>query len=185
MLQYKLIEIFTGEGARWQGRPLNEAMVEFVRDLNIAARCMVTRAIDGCYESGEIATRRLEVLSYNMPLRITIVMPVSELDRVLSRIEEMVTDGIVAVRELDVVSHKTQQLLIPKHTRVRDIMTHSPRMVTPATSLAEVLQVLLCSVFTGLPVVDESNRPIGIITQGDLIYRAGVPMRLARVSDLL
>jgi len=33
-------------------------------------------------------------------------------------------------------------------------------------------------VFSGIPVVDEDSRPIGIITQGDLIRRAGMPMRI-------
>ena len=73
MLQYKKIEIFTSEEARWEGRPLYAAIVQFVHDLKIAARCLVTRGIEGSYESGEIATGRLEVLSYNMPVRITIV----------------------------------------------------------------------------------------------------------------
>jgi PII-like signaling protein len=74
MLQYKVIEIFTNEEARWQGQPLYSAVVQHVSDLKIAARCMVTRGIEGSYESGEIATGRLEVLSYNMPVRITIVL---------------------------------------------------------------------------------------------------------------
>ena len=75
MQQYKKIEIFTSEEARWEGRPLYAAIVQFVHDLKIAARCLVTRGIEGSYESGEIATGRLEVLSYNMPVRITIIVP--------------------------------------------------------------------------------------------------------------
>lgn len=183
MLQYKLIEIFTGEEARWQGRPLTEAIVQFVRDLKIAARCLVTRAIEGCYESGEVATRRLEILSYNMPLRIVIVMPAAEIERVLPKIEEMVTDGIVAVQSLEVVSHKTQKLLVPKQIRVRDIMTPSARKVARSTPLDEVVQLLLSSIFTGAPVVDEDNRPVGIITQSDLIYKGGMPVRLGLLAE--
>jgi CBS domain-containing protein len=182
VLQYKVVEIFTSEEARWRGRPLNEAIVQWVRDLKIAARCLVTRAVDGCYESGEVATRRLEVLSYNMPLRIVIVMPASDLDRVLPKIEEMVTDGIVAVQNLDVVSHKTRKLLIPKQIIVRDIMTPSPRKVAQSTPLDEVVRLLLSSVFTGVPVVDGADRPVGIITQGDLIYKGGMPMRLGLLA---
>ena len=64
MLQYKAIEIFTGEEARWRGKPLSDAIVQFVCNLKIAARCMVTRGIHGCYESGEIATQKLEILSW-------------------------------------------------------------------------------------------------------------------------
>jgi CBS domain-containing protein len=183
MQQYKIIEIFTSEQVRWQGNSLSDAIVQFVHDLKIAARCMVTRGIEGSYESGEIATGRLEVLSYNMPVRITIVVPAFESGRVLPRLEAMVSDGIVAVHDLNVISHKTHGLLIPKHTRVRDIMTAAPKKVSLDTSLAEVARLLLSSTFTGLPVVDASNRPVGVISQGDLIYKAGMPMRLGLLAE--
>ena len=183
MLAYKMIEIFTSEETRWQGRPLNEAVVQYVRELKIAARCLVTRAGDGCYENGESATRRLEVLSYNMPLAIVIVLPASQLDSVLPGIEEMVTDGIIAVRDLAVVAHKTRKSVIPRHTRVKDIMTPAPKKVTAATPLDQVVRLLLSSVFTGVPVVDGNDRPVGIISQGDLIYKAGMPMRLGLLAE--
>ncbi len=183
MQQYKIIEIFTSEEVRWQGSPIYEAIVQFVHDLKIAARCLVTRGIEGSYESGEMATARLEVLSYNMPLRITIIVPAVESERILSRVEQMVSDGIVAVHDLNVISHKTHGLLIPKDTRVRDIMTLAPKKVSLFTSLAEVARLLLSSTFTGLPVVDGDNRPVGVISQEDLIYKAGLPMRLGLLAE--
>ena len=108
MQHYKLIEIFADEQARWRGQPLYKAIVQMVHDLKIAARCLVTRGIEGSYESGEIATRSLEVLSYNMPVRITIIAPLSEAEKILTKTQEMVTDGIVTVQDLQVISHKTQ-----------------------------------------------------------------------------
>ncbi|MEJ2032276.1 MAG: DUF190 domain-containing protein, partial [Deltaproteobacteria bacterium] len=77
---YKIIEIFTSEEAKWHGRVLYDAVVEQVNGLKIAARTIVTRAIEGSYENGEIATGRIEVLSYNLPVRITIILPAPELD---------------------------------------------------------------------------------------------------------
>ena len=183
MQQYKKIEIFTSEEARWKGRPLYAAIVQYVHDLKIAARCLVTRGIEGSYESGEIATGRIEVLSYNMPVRITIIVPAFESERILSKAEEMVTDGIVAVQDLSVISHKTRGILIPRQTRVRDIMTPNPQKVNLDTSLAEVARLLLSSTFTGLPVVDAESRPVGVIAQGDLIYKAGMPMRLGLLAE--
>jgi len=183
MLQYKVIEIFTSEKVRWKGRPLNEAVVQHVHDLKIAARCLVTRAIEGCYESGEVATGRLEILSYNMPLRIAIVLPASEIERVLPDIEAMVADGIVAVHHLDVVSHKTRKQLVPKQIKVRDIMTPDPRKVSRTTPLDQVVRLLLSSIFTGVPVVDDAGRPEGVITQGDLIYKGKMPMRLGLLAE--
>jgi PII-like signaling protein len=183
MQQYKKIEIFTSEEARWQGQPLYAAFVQFVHDLKIAARCLVTRGIGSSYESGEIATGRLEVLSYNMPVRVTIVAPAAESERILSKAEEMVTDGIVTVHDLNVISYKTRGLLMPRQTRVRDIMTPAPKKVSLDTSLDEVARLLLSSTFTGLPVVDDWDRPVGVISQGDLIYKAGMPVRLGLLAE--
>lgn len=83
MTAYKIIEIFTSEAIRWEGKSLSDAIVEYVRGKKIAARCMVTRAIEGCYENGDIASTRLEILSLNMPLRITIVLPSAQAESVL------------------------------------------------------------------------------------------------------
>jgi CBS domain-containing protein len=180
---YTIIEIFIGEEARWQGGPLSSALVGMVHDLKIAARCLVTRGIEGAYENGDIATSHIEVSSYNMPLRLTIVAPASESERILNQVEKMVTDGIVTIQKAEARLHRTQGYLIPKQTRVRDVMTKSPQMVTLATPLAEVARLLLAADFTGLPVVDGQKRPVGVISQTDLIYRAGMPIRLGLLAE--
>jgi CBS domain-containing protein len=46
-----------------------------------------------------------------------------------------------------------------------------------------VVRLLLSSTFTGVPVVDEQDRPVGVISQTDLIYRAKMPMRLALMAN--
>jgi CBS domain-containing protein len=61
-------------------------------------------------------------------------------------------------------------------------MTVNPRTVSPSTPLDEVVRILLCATFTGLPVVDSDQRPVGLISQGDLIYRAGMPLRLCLLA---
>ncbi|WP_449244213.1 DUF190 domain-containing protein, partial [Desulfobacca acetoxidans] len=129
MQHYKLIEIFTDEEARWRGEPLYKAIVQYVHDLKIAARTMVTSGIEGSYESGEIATRSIEVLSYNMPVQITIIAPLSGAENILIKMQEMVTDGIVVVQDVQVISHRTRGLLIPRQTQVRELMTLQPRKV--------------------------------------------------------
>jgi PII-like signaling protein len=105
-LTYKVIEIFTSEGAHWKGSPLYEAIVRAVAREKSGARCLVTRAICGCYENGEVASHRVLDLSYNMPVKIEIILPAPELERILSRVEEMVTDGIVIVEHKEIRLHR-------------------------------------------------------------------------------
>ncbi len=176
-LAYSVIEIFTSEEARCGKTPLHDAIVRYVRDLKIAGRCTVTKGVAACYENGEIAAGSILALSFNMPIKIEIVIPAAECEQCLSDIDEMVEEGVVAVRDLTVRSVKTRWRLIPRRMRVRDAMTSSPRKVETSTPADEAARLLLSSIFTGLPVVDSGLRPVGVITQGDLIYRANLPLR--------
>ncbi|MFY9941175.1 MAG: DUF190 domain-containing protein [Desulfobacterales bacterium] len=182
MLRYNAIEIFTSEAARCHKKPLVDAVIQYIRELKIAARCIVTRGIAGCYESGEVATSRLEVLSFNQPVRIYIVVPAAEADRVLDGLNGMVGEGIIALRDLNVLSYRAPNTFFPRQLKVRDVMTPGPQRVASSAALNDVVRVLLSSVFTGLPVVDDENRPIGVITQGDLITRGGLPLRLSLLA---
>lgn len=184
MMNYKTIQVHTSEDIRWQGKPLSEAILTFVRDSKLAARCTVARGVAGCYENGDLATSKIEILSFKMPLKIEIVLPASEAERILPTIQEMVIDGIVAVNDLAVVSHKTQKHLIPKRLQVRDVMTPSPQRVHATTPVSNVVRMLLSGGFNGIPVVDDLDRPVGVITQGDLISRGKMPVRLGLMQQL-
>ena len=183
MLNYKAIEIFTSEEARYRKKPVADAIMQYIKELKIAARCIVTRGVAGCYESGELATGRIEILSFNMPIRIYIVVPAAEIERVLDGLNGMVTDGIVALHDLNVLSHRTRKSFFPRQLLVRDVMTRNPQKVAADTLLSDAAQLLLSSIFTGLPVVDPDNRPIGVITQGDLIRKGGLPLRLGLLAE--
>jgi CBS domain-containing protein len=183
MLNYKAIEIFTSEEARSRNKPVTDAVLQYIRDLKIAARCIVTRGIAGCYESGEVATTRLEILSFNLPVRIYIVLPAMETERVLDGLNGIVSDGIIALHDLHVLSHQAHNAFFPRQLMVRDVMTPDVKSVTAVTPVSEAARMLLGSVFTGLPVVDKDQRPIGVITQGDLIKKGGLPLRLGLLAE--
>ncbi|MBR9987281.1 MAG: DUF190 domain-containing protein [Desulfosarcina sp.] len=183
MLDYKAIEIFTSEAARYRKKPVADAVMQYIKDLKIAARCIVTRGVAGCYESGEVATGRIVVLSLNMPIRIYIVLPGAETERVLDGLNGIVSDGIVALHDLNVLSHRTRNAFFPRQLMVRDVMTRDPVKVAADTPLSDAARPLLSSIFTGLPVVDDQNRPIGVITQGDLIRKGGLPLRLGLLAE--
>jgi CBS domain-containing protein len=176
-IPYGVIEVFTSEQARREGKPLSHAIVDFVHAQKVAARCIVTRGVAGCYENGEVATQGIEVLSYNMPLKIEIIAPMPEIERMRPAIQEMVGDGIVVVEEMRMCSHRTHARLLPRQLRVRDAMTPAPAHVSPGTPIRETVQAMLQAKFNGMPVVDDAQRPVGIVTQGDLIRRAGLPVR--------
>jgi CBS-domain-containing membrane protein len=183
-MKYKIIAVFTSEDARYNGARVWESVINHVRGLGIAARVTVTRGMAGCYENGELASNKIEVLSFNMPIKIEIILPAAEFTTVLPSVEEMVTDGIVGVEEMEVLVHKTQKRLIPRQIRVKDVMTESPKAVVEDSSMSDVIRLLLNSEFNAVPVVDQAGHPIGIITQSDLIKKADMPVRLGILSQM-
>ena len=183
MLNYKAIEIFTNEEARYRNKPVADAVIDYIRALKIAARCIVTRGIAGCDESGEISTGRLEILSFNLPVRIYIILPAAATEQVLAGLDERVGNGIIALHDLAVISHKAANTFFPRQLTVRDVMTPAPQRVTAESPVSDAARLLLSSIYTGLPVVDRKDRPIGVLTQGDLIGRGGLPLRLGLLAE--
>jgi CBS domain-containing protein len=88
----------------------------------------------------------------------------------------------VAVQELRVVAHRTRKLLLPRHVKVYDIMTREPVSVDAAAPLDRVVRILLSARFGGMPVVDAERRPVGIVTQSDLIGKGRMPVRLGLLA---
>lgn len=60
-------------------------------------------------------------------------------------------------------------------TPVADIMTRDPIVVHPDTSLSEAIKILAEHRISGLPVVDQTNKLVGVISETDLMWQeAGV-----------
>lgn len=56
--------------------------------------------------------------------------------------------------------------------RARDIMTVNVATVSPEMPVAEIARLLLSRHISGVPVVDAGGRLLGIISEGDLMFRA-------------
>ncbi|MCF8126989.1 MAG: DUF190 domain-containing protein, partial [Deltaproteobacteria bacterium] len=180
---YVVIEIYTSEGVRSDGKRLSEAVLEYARRLKAPARLVVFKGTEGCYENGEVSTQKIMDLSTNLPVKMEIVLPSAEADAIMADLQEMLSDGILGSRPLTVFSHRTQKRLFPPQTRVRDVMTREPVAVPLNAPADRVMKALLSARFTGVPVLDAENRPVGVVSQSDLIYRAGMPVRLALMAQ--
>lgn len=55
--------------------------------------------------------------------------------------------------------------------KVEDLMTRDVRTVGPEASLKDVAALLAEHRIGGLPVVDESQRPLGVITKADIVFK--------------
>ncbi len=56
--------------------------------------------------------------------------------------------------------------------KAKDIMVREVITVKREQTVEEVIKLLMAHNISGLPVVDDENRVVGIVTEGDLIYRS-------------
>lgn len=60
---------------------------------------------------------------------------------------------------------------------VADVMSHDPIMVQPETPIKDAIKLLVEHRISGLPVVDQAGKPVGVISETDLLWQTtGVTM---------
>lgn len=183
-MQYSMIEVLTNEAAHHGRVSVYNAVLEVIRRRRIAARVHVYRGIAGVYEGGEFSSANLLDVSANLPVKIEIVLPAAQVDDVAEALSLVVTEGVVAVRPLDVRHHRSHRGLVPRTLRVMDVMTADPVAVTPDSPAVEVIRMLMTHSFKGVPVIDARRRVVGIVTEEDLITRGGLPVRPGLLASL-
>ncbi len=67
---------------------------------------------------------------------------------------------------------------------VRDRMTPNPVTVTTGTSLKEALDLIRSKPFRHLPVLDESGKLVGIVTEKSLVYASPTPTTTLSVFEV-
>jgi CBS-domain-containing membrane protein/PII-like signaling protein len=173
------VRIYTGESTQWARKPLFLALLEFLRAEG-AAGATVLRGIAGFGANSRIHTATILRLSEDLPLVIDWVDAPERVDRLLPRICEMVADGLVTVEDVQVAkySHRPVRVDVPEHLRVADVMNREVVRVRPETPLNDLVGLLIGRDYRAVPVIDEAERVVGIITNGDLVERGGLAMRL-------
>jgi PII-like signaling protein len=97
-----LLRIHVGEGDRWQGRPLYEAIVLKARELGLAG-ATVLRGSMGFGAGSRIHTAKLLRLSEDLPLVIEIVDGREKIDALLPHLDDLAPEGLVTLERVRVL----------------------------------------------------------------------------------
>lgn len=84
----------------------------------------------------------------------------------------------ITVDDLMALTQRAEQFASRRATEavaVAQVMTRPARTVHPHTSLTEAAHLMVSERISGLPVVDDDNRLVGIITEADFLRALGVP----------
>lgn len=171
------VTIYIGESDRYRGQTLSMAILELLRREG-AAGATVTRALAGFGARSRIHTANIESLSLDLPIKIEWIDQPQRVERLLPQLRRMVNDGLITVDTVSIVQYSTGRSQDPLDQPVQNIMREEPVSVGPQTPVAELVTLLLERGLRSLPVVDAERRLAGIITDGDLLKRAGLQSRL-------
>lgn len=93
-------------------------------------------------------------------------------------LDSMDTFMDVSAKDLMALAQRARQFAIQRRIekrRVADIMTAPVIHVRPDTPLSAAAHLMVTKQISGLPVVGEADRLVGIITEADLLRTLGVP----------
>lgn len=180
----KRLTIYIGESDQWERKPLYQALLHKLKREGVAG-ATVTRGLAGFGAHSRIHTAALLRLSTDLPVVITVVDTPENIEHILPVVGPMVREGLMTVEDVEVVKYTHRYLPeLPHEVPVSQVMSEDVAHVTADEPVAEVIKLLLERGVKAVPVVDDTNHVIGIITGGDLLRRGDVDLRLSLQQQL-
>ena len=99
-----LLRIFFGEGDRFEGKPLYEALVLKAREVHLAG-ATVLRGPMGFGHSSRLHTSKILRLSEDLPLVIEIVDDEAKIEGFLPVLDRMMGSGLVTLEKVKVLRY--------------------------------------------------------------------------------
>jgi PII-like signaling protein len=103
----KLLRIFIGESDKHGRKPLYQAIVEMLREEGLAG-ATVLRGIEGFGATSRLHTARILRLSEDLPIVIEVADTAEQIEAVMPKIDELVTEGLVTLERVEVVTYRAQ-----------------------------------------------------------------------------
>lgn len=102
--QQTLMRIFVGEQKKHGRKPLYQVLLEALRAEKMAG-VTVLRGIAGFGAKSHLHSANLLALSQDLPMVIECVDSRENIDRIIPQIDEMVTDGLVTLENVEVIRY--------------------------------------------------------------------------------
>lgn len=168
-------------------RPGASNYLEILRRLSAegATNVVVLRTGAAIDAQGDIESDRPVELVVELPVVIVWVDRPDNVDRILPHIESLASHALITIDDTSLIPAADEEArAIPPAITVGDVMTKQVVTVAPGTELSEVIRTLLARGLRGVPVVDDTGHPVGMITNGDLVRRGGLKLRLELLEAL-
>lgn len=100
----KKVTIYINETARYHQQPLYDAVLTYLLHHGVAG-ATATRAFAGFGSHHLLHTPKVELLAFDLPVRIEFIETAGKVEQVLPTLYEMVSDGLIEVQDTQVVRH--------------------------------------------------------------------------------
>ena len=179
----KRVRIYVSEDDRADGKPLHLAILELLRREN-AQGATVLKGVEGFGATGQIHVSNLADVAWRLPVVVEWVDRPEQVERLAPRIRSLVRHGLITVDDTEVLLFEPHPVrdLAPSAV-VGEVMSRDVTSVRRSTPIREVVELTLGKTYRAVPVVEE-GRPVGIITNGDLVHRGGLGVRLDLLASL-
>ena len=172
------VQIFCGETDQVGHHPRYQAILELLRKEG-AAGATVTRGIAGFGRGSLIHTAAILRLSLDLPLIITWIDAPERVDRLMPAIQRLSGSGVITVEEVGIAQYGERAVgQMRFDLQVRDVMTAEVRSVRASVPVRQAVEALVGQAFRALPVVDDSGRLVGVVSNSDLVGRGGLEARI-------
>jgi PII-like signaling protein len=101
----ELLRVFIGDGDKYHGKPLYEAIVAAAREHHLAG-ATVLRGHLGYGAHSRIHTAKILRLSEDLPIVVEIVDAPEKIDAFLPILDEMMAEGMVTVEQVKVITYR-------------------------------------------------------------------------------
>ena len=180
----KRLTIYIGESDKWRGKALHVALLETLRTQGMAG-ATVTRGLAGFGAHSVVHTANILALSMDLPLIIQAIDTPEKIEAVLKVIAPMVGEGLITLDDVKVIKYTHRYLNpLPADKRVSDVMTRKVVTLTDTMPVAEAWETMLKHLLKALPVLNADGEVVGVLTDEDLLDRAGLEQHLSIAERL-
>jgi len=177
------VRIYVNEDDRRGGRPLYRALVELLLAEN-AQGATVIRGAEGFGAGGRLHVSSLVDVAAQLPIIVEWIDAPERVQRLMPQVLESVQHGLVTVDETEIVLFEPHAVRDLRRTAtVATVMSRDVQTVEPTTPIRRVVELMLGKTYRAVPVT-AADKPVGIITNTDLVQRGGLGVRLDLLRSL-
>ncbi|HEY6331344.1 MAG TPA: DUF190 domain-containing protein [Blastocatellia bacterium] len=100
----RMIRIYLGQNDEWAGKPLYEAIVMRLRQMDIAG-ATVYKGVMGYGARQRVHKTGFLGLSHDLPIVITVVDKEEKIQKVLPILDEMLSEGMLTLSDVEVIKY--------------------------------------------------------------------------------